>query len=850
MRNIWLIAFALVLIVCTVLFLDAISQSMDTVEVNKTSLRSISPGAFNPGTAKHADVDPNAPGPPPPPPSVLPDSEAVDRCVVIGAPGIYHLSGNVVGAPNPAAPAGGTACIQINSTNVIFDCAGHNMTNTGSKVNTYGIMVNGSASGSVVIRNCYGISGYEAGVLLHGVSGVKVFNSRAISNSDGFRLEGASDNLLSGNIAIGNSAAGFLLASGSYDNSLEGNTAYRSGGHGFLLEGSTGNDLERNTAYLCSENGIALLSGSDNNVLANNKAYNNTGEGIHLEGSSGNDVSGIHAYNNTGDGFRLERGKDNLLSNNKAEGNGGDGFLAKDAVGLDLANSRASGNRGVGIQSLSGSSLRFLHNDVHSNPNGIYLSGCDGCTLTENSVHGNDFIGIQIQDASDTLLEENRIYGQSGTGLWLRDSDSTSLAGNHYFGNGLDLEVLGTDGVLNMTNDIFDNPAGNLQNFTNLSLDDVVSSPYTINWSGPVDLPNGRSSVSGKHVEILSEGDTVIESLSWHWTGPEEQEYDEFRLELWVFDGTWTLLNGTIDVGANALSIKGHSPSGIHSMLERENCPVIPLPTSYTMHEHFQGAPNDASQAAAGSTACVIITAPNVVFDCNGYNLTGNGSAGKSFGMLLNGSATDVEVRNCPGISGYTYGVMLQRADGNNLTNLTVHDSMCGVYMNSSSSNILEGITAFGNKNTGVHLRYSQDNSLADSVLSDNSWYGVLLAGSDGNNLSGNVLTGNGIAGARADGGQHMLLRDSTASDNTVGIQLHNSRYCEILGNEVSNNTGTNAAGIALTGSTDHTTVRDNLISGNPHGIYLSHERSGNILEPNEFSDNEEDVYVEPADDS
>ena len=86
------------------------------------------------------------------------------------------------------------------------------------------------------------------------------------------------------------------------------------------------------------------------------------------------------------------------------------------------------------------------------------------------------------------------------------------------------------------------------------------------------------------------------------------------------------------------------------------NCPVLSTAGQvYTMSNDFSGAPNDATPQSG--TTCVKITASNVTFDCNGYNITNNGTGGQTFGILLVRDLTNVTVKNCQGASGYTYGI-------------------------------------------------------------------------------------------------------------------------------------------------------------------------------------------------
>ncbi|MDD5340376.1 MAG: S8 family serine peptidase, partial [Candidatus ainarchaeum sp.] len=97
------------------------------------------------------------------------------------------------------------------------------------------------------------------------------------------------------------------------------------------------------------------------------------------------------------------------------------------------------------------------------------------------------------------------------------------------------------------------------------------------------------------------------------------------------------------------------------------NCPTIASGGTYVQQFNYIGAPNSASPFTLNNFTCVKIAASNVVFDCNGFNMTDNGtsSTGTSYGILVNGSLTNVTVRNCQ-VSNYSYGVFINASNNSN----------------------------------------------------------------------------------------------------------------------------------------------------------------------------------------
>jgi hypothetical protein len=111
-------------------------------------------------------------------------------------------------------------------------------------------------------------------------------------------------------------------------------------------------------------------------------------------------------------------------------------------------------------------------------------------------------------------------------------------------------------------------------------------------------------------------------------------------------------------------------------------CPVITSPGTTTMTANYVGAPNNASPLS--NFTCVKIASSNVTFDCAGYNITNNGTAGTTYGILVNSSFSNVTIRNCPGVSAYTYGIHLYTSNTSISNSSVFNDSAAGFAVNNS----------------------------------------------------------------------------------------------------------------------------------------------------------------------
>jgi len=171
-----------------------------------------------------------------------------------------------------------------------------------------------------------------------------------------------------------------------------------------------------------------------------------------------------------------------------------------------------------------------------------------------------------------------------------------------------------------------------------------------------------------------------------------------------------------------------------------DNCPIIT--SSYAMFNNFTGAPNSASPL--GGTACVKIIASNLVFDCNGYSITNNGTGGTTYGILLNGSKTNVTVKNCAGISGYSDGVYIYSSNFSNFTNIRAfNNTQAGFYASSSTYNVFTSNNASGNGYEGFFLNANSNaNNVTNNTADHNLYSGIHVAtASMSNRITGNNVT-------------------------------------------------------------------------------------------------------------
>jgi len=423
----------------------------------------------------------------------------VPNCPIVSSD--YTMAYDFSGAPNNASEigAGTMACVKINGSNLVFDCAGHSITNNGTGV---GILLNGS-NVNVTVKNC------------------NVYNY-----SDGYYLKTTSNSVLTDDVGGYNSNA-------------------------FYLDGSSFNSLARVTAT-GNHDGLEIWSSNNNTVT----------DSVLSGPVTADDMIGFGGYGNV---FR------NIAISALGDAAHDGAIYAAGAYNTTLDNITISqcGTDGIFFTGSSADNVVMNSNILGTRYGVDFRSGSARNSLSNNAIYGAS-MGV-IFNASSGTMAGNTIYGNAGQGIYLYNS-YVNMSGDRLFNNGQDLNVTytGPGYSLNATGIIFDNPAGNMQSYTTLSLVDPPPPPgsYAITWAAAPALPENYTSFAQKFVNMTSSGTVSLDSITWQWGDGETAGYDETLFSLWESNGTnWTLLNATPDAASNALGLTGLTPGSVFGIL-------------------------------------------------------------------------------------------------------------------------------------------------------------------------------------------------------------------------------------------------------------------------------------------
>ncbi len=753
----------------------------------------------------------------------------VSKCPIITSSGVYNQTNNYIGAPNSASTLTGFTCVKIAASNVTYNCNGFNITNNATAGTTYGILLNGSLT-NVTIKNCPGISNYSAGIYIYLSNNNVITNSTAYNNTQyGFFLTSSSSNNITNSTAFNNTNYGFYISSGS-NNTITNSTAYNNPSSGISVSSSSNNTFTSNFIYN-NPYGF-VISSSSNNIFTNNSVYSNPTD-FYITSSSNNIFTNNSAYNSTQNGFLLSSGSNNnILTGNSAYSNANYGFFLSSSSNNTLTN-----------------------NSAYSNPYyGFYLFNSSNNTITNSTAYNNTLSGFYLSNSSNNTILNSSAYSNFHFGLLINDSNLTAVQGIHFYNNSPDLEVqndLATPYIINLTSMVFDNPLGNYQNYTNLSINDSVSSGdnYSIKWTTSQSTPP-YTSFAQTYVNITTiSGTPSIDSIVWSWISGQLTGYNSSLFQLWNYNATgWTVLNSTPDTIGNTLKLSSLSPQNIYAILQVSKCPIITSSGVYNQTNNYIGAPNSAS-TLTGFT-CVKIAASNVTYNCNGFNITNNATAGTTYGILLNGSLTNVTIKNCPGISNYSAGIYIYLSNNNVITNSTAYNNtQYGFFLTSSSSNNITNSTAFNNTNYGFYISSGSNNTITNSTAYNNPSSGISVSSSSNNTFtnkfiynnpygfvisssSNNTFTNNSVYSNPTD-----FYITSTSNNNFTNNSAYNSTQNGFLLSSGSNNnilTGNSAYsnanyGFFLSSSSNNTLTNNSAYNNSYYGFYIFNSSNNTI---------------------
>jgi len=512
------------------------------------------------------------------------------------------------------------------------------------------------------------------------------------------------------------------------------------GDYGIFLSSVTSNVTVRDCEVAYFEYGVGALQSSDA-LIRNTTARDGVGGFAVAQGSSGITMDNNTAYNNTGNGF-----------------------LVTDAWGAC-------------------SNVHFTGCLAYNTSDNGFSIGSENCTVTGSTAHDVENNGL-VADAYGINVTNSTFHSARDRGMSVRDSDEFNGTNIHLYNNSLDIQPyasVATPFNIELHNLTLDNPDGDFSDYTSLTIIDTVSgnSQYILNWSAQptASPPDGYISFSSKYINISNPSGTVsIDAIRWNWETSELSGYDEDYFEVWLHNSTgWGNQSGQArSVSGNYIEVTNLIPHSEYGILQNEShlggCTNIDSSGYYVLE----------SDVSSNGT-CLTIDAVDVVLNCNGHTITGNGSGSDSgYGISLTGNADNAIIENCS-IKSYYYGIYtVVGAFSNTFRNNVVYNpsktinGRVGMWFAYSSSYTVENNTVYNMNNEGIRFYGGTNNEITDNHIY-NASYGLYWASATAagyKTIARNTIHGTTTAGLYLNYVDLANITDTHLYDNTYSLDL------------------------------------------------------------------------------
>jgi parallel beta-helix repeat protein len=546
------------------------------------------------------------------------------------------------------------------------------------------------------------------------------------------------------NIINNNSMSELILCNSAYSNitnvTIKSSNSIANNGL-ILVKTSFSNVTSCNSSF--TYNGLYLRN-SENNTITSSY-FNNDTFGIYLDsGSNWNNITGNTAKNNRYHGLYFYAASHNDIISNIISNNTRDGMYIYNQVHeVYIYNNTVDDNGYYGIELNSQiTNITVYSNRItNSSQHGLYLYSTSQNNITGNTISNNNWSGISTLSSSKNIIDRNVINNNSQYGIGLL-STSTN---NNITSNTIKYNSVGIN-TTSSTNLVYNNYFKNTKNAFDTSTNDWNKTKTA--GSNIVLGPNLGGNYWNDYTGVDNTGDGI---------GDTNLPYNS---------------NGLITNGGDYLPLMGVVCGGI-----------LTDDTTLTADLNCNGTGLN-------------IGSNNLVLDCAGHKLTGNGSG---YGINISGYES-VTVENC-----------------------IINKFEDGIY-SSYSPSCSFGFNTLYNNSIGFEVTVSSNGRYYGNILTNNTDKGFDLVTSSVSWFNNNTVVNSGTA-------FNVYITASNFTYNTVynctnGIGISQSSNSLVLFNNITNNTG---LGISISESFG-VNVTSNIVEGNTYGIGLSVSNTNNVI--------------------
>jgi|GEM_PF-1184378 len=812
------------------------------------------------------------------------EATLIVSCTLISSPGYYILNQDILNSEE-------SICINISSSDVVFDGAGYNITgkNNGG---TFGVYVHNPdfSINNVTVKNLI-VTDWERGIFFDYAQNGSIINNTVNSNSYGIKIISGSNNFLLNN-SVNYNWDGIHLEYTS-GNNLTNNTAGTNSGYGIHLINSIGSTLKNNTMlnnqhnfdldgyedqhynnsidtsntvdgkpvfYLM--NALDTVYGSPtnagtfycifcSNVTVQDLEFINNQYGVFFLKSSNSTIKNVNSSFNDY-GIILKDSNNNSLENNTVGSNYmgmvlyySSGTILKDNIIKDNTyNFDVDGwddthfdNNIDTSNTVNGKPIYYIHNgkdtfyDSSTNAGIFYCISCDNVTIKDLELK-NNIKGITFWKTSNSTIE-NINANSNSYGIYLKQSSHNILSNNtatlNYYNWGIFFEESNNNRLIN--NDVSSNKQGF---YFGSSANNTLSGNKALNndqwdfYTSYDSLNNTINDLNISNTISFTGKDIALKASSSPANDPSPYRNISKFIKLEnTSSDSWIFMNVSYDQN-ETLSINESS-----LRLWRYN-------GSWSIVNGINDVNTDENYVFANITEFSIFAPMGEVKPNSVHNIN-NGINYSAIQEAINDASSGDEIHVDSGtyyenvfvdrqliLRGFDIGGGMPVVDANGVGN-PITLTADGVF--------LDGFNAHNSSsNNGIEV-VSSNNIIFNNNVSNN-YYGIHLA-SGGNTLTNNTVIRSTSGGIFLSSSPDNKLINNTVFSNGYGIYTFNSSNNTIIENRVFFNSND---GITLDNSANNTVLNNNVSSNANIGIYLyfsgENDLTNNILISNSYGIN------------
>lgn len=244
------------------------------------------------------------------------------------------------------------------------------------------------------------------------------------------------------------------------------------------------------------------------------------------------------------------------------------------------------------------------------------------------------------------------------------------------------------------------------------------------------------------------------------------------------------LIASARDEGSNDYSKMQKSISSVQSTPLRIPIPRIVLRRGFTLRDipikinvsscTTLDIPNSiyiqTNNIMADKSPCIKITAPNILFDGQGYAISNNSFRG--IGIYSNQENTKIKNIRTYLCGWKTNGIYINQTSGTEIDNALLRCSENGLSFNAVANSKINNLKVPTSTGTGIGMYSSNNNILTNLETYNNFYNGIVLSGSS-NNIVKNVISSNNsmvYSVSLLSGSNNNFLQNITASDSKMGF--------------------------------------------------------------------------------